>query len=336
MKILVTGTAGFIGFHLVKKLINKGHEVIGIDNINNYYSTDLKYDRLKECGVYKEYFKTNRAIQSLTWPSYHFLKLDIVDTERIMDLFKDQKFDLVIHLAAQAGVRYSMENPQSYIQSNIVGFFNVLEACRHFKVKRLFYASSSSIYGLSDKALLSISDMVDHPVSLYAATKKSNELMAHSYSHLYDIQTVGLRFFTVYGPWGRPDMAPFLFVDAILKQKPIQVFNQGNLQRDFTYIEDIVESINTMVSSDLNQNYNIFNLGNNSPIILMDFIKYLENELGIIAKKKMVGMQPGDVLSTWADTTELIKAIGYKPKTNIKEGVREFVHWYKEYYKVDN
>lgn len=334
MKILITGTAGFIGYHTVKKFVFKGHEVIGIDNINNYYHTDLKYDRLKASGIDKESVKTNALIQSSTWSTYLFQKIDIVNKDAIMDLFRNEKFELVIHLAAQAGVRYSMENPNSYIQSNVVGFLNILEACRHHAVKRLFYASSSSIYGISDKALLSISDQVDHPVSLYAATKKSNELMAHAYSHLYNIQTIGLRFFTVYGPWGRPDMAPFLFADAIVRLKPIQVFNQGNLQRDFTYINDIVDGIYALVSTESDQMYRIFNLGNNSPIMLLDFIQCLENELGKTAKKKMVGMQPGDVLSTYADTKELEEATGYKPKTNIKEGVKEFVKWYKEYYKI--
>ena len=335
MKILITGTAGFIGFHTVKKFIEKGNEIIGIDNINNYYHTDLKYDRLKASGIDKKSIKANTLIRSATWPSYHFLKLDIEDSKGIMDLFRNQKFDLVIHLAAQAGVRYSMKNPKSYIQSNVVGFLNILEACRHHAVERLFYASSSSIYGLSDKSLLSISDRVDHPVSLYAATKKSNELMAYAYSYLYNIQTVGLRFFTVYGPWGRPDMAPFLFTDAIVKQKPIQVFNHGNLQRDFTFINDIVDGIYALVLTESDQKYRIFNLGNNSPIMLLDFIQYLENELGKTAKKEMVGMQPGDVVSTCADTTELEEAIGYKPKTNIREGVKEFIYWYKEYYKIN-
>jgi len=334
MRILVTGTAGFIGFHTVKKFIEMGHEVIGIDNINNYYHTDIKYDRLQASGINKESIKDNILISSATWPFYQFLKSDIEDSEGIMELIQNHKFDLVIHLAAQAGVRYSMENPKSYIQSNVVGFFNILEACRRHGVNRLFYASSSSVYGLSDKALLSISDRVDFPISLYAATKKSNELMAYTYSHLYNIQTVGLRFFTVYGPWGRPDMAPFLFTAAIVQQKPIKVFNKGNLRRDFTYIDDIVKGIYALVITPSNQNYSIFNLGNNTPIKLLDFIHCLENELGKTALKEMIGMQPGDVLSTCADTTELIEATGYKPKTNIQEGVKNFIHWYKDYYKI--
>lgn len=262
------------------------------------------------------------------------MKIDLEDTEGVAKLFQEEKFEMVIHLAAQAGVRYSLENPRSYIQSNVVGFLNVLESCRHQSVNKLIYASSSSIYGMSEKKTLSITDKADAPVSLYAATKKTNELMAHVYSHLYKITTIGLRFFTVYGPWGRPDMAPFLFVDSIVKNKDLKVFNHGNMQRDFTFIDDIVEGIYLISESEMKDRYNIFNIGNNTPIKLLDFINHLEQELNIEAKKEMHDMQPGDVVATWADIKELISATGYTPRTNILEGVRKFVMWYKEYYKI--
>jgi len=334
MKVLITGTAGFIGFHTAKKYVEAQHGVTGIDNINDYYPTSLKYDRLRASGIDESDIHYNQLSKSKTWTNYQFMKMDLEDAGGIMQLFQNGKFDIVLHLAAQAGVRYSLENPKSYIQSNIVGFLNILEACRHHSVSKLIYASSSSIYGMSEKPLLSITDRVDNPVSLYAATKKSNELMAHVYSHLYDMNTVGLRFFTVYGPWGRPDMAPFIFTDAIINGKTIKVFNHGNMRRDFTYIDDIVEGIFSVSGATLKDKYNLFNIGNNSPVNLLDFIKCLEIELHREAKKEMFDMQPGDVVDTWADTKELVSATGYQPKTNINDGVKDFVKWYKAYYKV--
>jgi UDP-glucuronate 4-epimerase len=332
MKILITGSAGFIGFHTTKRFVSAGHQVVGIDNINDYYSTELKYDRLKASGIRQNEVSYGESVQSTEWAGYSFVKLDLTDLTGMMKLFEEEKFDLVVHFAAQAGVRYSIENPASYVQSNMVGFLNILEACRHHRINRLVYASSSSIYGMSEKPLLSVSDRVDHPISLYAATKKSNELMAHVYSHLYNIETIGLRFFTVYGPWGRPDMAPFLFADAILNNKPIKVFNHGNMKRDFTYVDDIVDGVYNVANVKLKEKYNIFNIGNNSPVNLLDFIACLEDELNIEANKEMHDIQPGDVVETWADITELIEVTGYAPQTGIKQGVKEFVEWYKDYY----
>jgi len=333
MKVLITGTAGFIGFHAASKFLAAGFEVTGIDNINDYYDTDLKYDRLKESGIAKADVHYNASVRSSKWPKYKFLKLDLEDTENIDKLFHDNKFDVVIHLAAQAGVRYSLTNPRSYIQSNIVGFMNILEASRHNQVKRLVYASSSSTYGMSPKEMLSVTDNTDAPVSLYAATKKSNELMAHVYSHLYGYETIGLRFFTVYGPWGRPDMAPILFADAILNDKILRVFNHGEMQRDFTYIDDIVEGLFSVSQVKLSKKYNVFNIGNNKPVQLLDFIKILEIELDKDADKEFCEMQPGDVIATWADIKEFIAATGYEPKMNIQKGVSLFVDWYKKYYE---
>ncbi|MFA7288382.1 MAG: NAD-dependent epimerase/dehydratase family protein [Melioribacteraceae bacterium] len=332
MKILITGAAGFIGFHTVLRYIKEGNEIIGADNINDYYDTSLKFDRLEACGIDKSNIYYNKIAISEKWSNYRFIKLSIEDSENISKLFQCEKFDLVIHLAAQAGVRYSLKNPESYIKSNIVGFFNILEACRQYSVNNLLYASSSSVYGLSGK-LLSINDRTDSPISLYAATKKSNELMAHSYSHLYNIKTIGLRFFTVYGPWGRPDMAPFIFTDAILNDKPIKVFNNGAMQRDFTFIADIVEGIFLISKSNLNKQYNIFNIGNNATVNLLDFIIHLENGIGKKANKIMKDIQPGDVISTWADTKELTACTGYHSKTSIEEGVKLLLDWYKDYYK---
>ena len=334
MKILVTGSAGFIGFHTAKKFVDLGHDVIGIDNINDYYAVSLKYDRLKCAGIDQSEIHYNTFTQSNISPSYRFMKMDLEDAAGIMLLFKENNFDLVIHLAAQAGVRYSLENPKSYIQSNVVGFMNILEACRHYSVNKLVYASSSSVYGLSEKSMLSVTDNVDKPVSLYAASKKANELMAHVYSHLYSIKTIGLRFFTVYGPWGRPDMAPFLFADSIINNKNIKVFNHGNMQRDFTFITDIVEGIFRISFVELIDLYNIYNIGNNSPVRLLDFISHMEKELKLKAKMQMYDMQPGDVIDTWADTKELINIIGYKPNTDIVVGINKFIVWYKEYYKI--
>jgi len=334
MKILITGTAGFIGFHTVKYFAQHDFDIVGIDNINDYYPTSLKYDRLRDCGIEETEITYNSYAQSSTIANYRFMKMDLEDAGGMMQLFQNEKFDLVIHLAAQAGVRYSLENPKSYIKSNIEGYLNVLECCRHHQVKKLVYASSSSVYGISDKALLSINDRVDEPISLYAATKKSNELMAYTYSHLYGIETIGLRFFTVYGPWGRPDMAPFLFANAISKGKVIKVFNGGKMKRDFTFIDDIVKGIFSVSNTSLKGNYHLFNMGNSSPVQLNDFILCLEQEFGTTALKELVGMQPGDVIETWADVKELVAATGYKPSTAIEDGVEQFVNWYKAYYKV--
>lgn len=334
MNILITGTAGFIGFHVVKYFSKYNYKLVGLDNINDYYAVSLKHDRLGDCGIDAESIEYGKLVKSSTLSNYSFIKLDLEDTEKLNDLFETEKFDVVIHLAAQAGVRYSLENPKSYISSNIDGFINILEGCRSFNVPKLIYASSSSVYGISDKPLLSITDTVDKPISLYAATKKANELMAYTYSHLYGFQTIGLRFFTVYGPWGRPDMAPFLFADSICKGKTIKVFNEGNMKRDFTFIKDIVLGISKINQASLQGKYLIYNMGNNSPVKLNDFIGCLENEFGIEVKKQLLGMQPGDVVETWADIKELAEATGYKPSTPIENGVKQFVAWYKAYYHI--
>ncbi|NTS78693.1 NAD-dependent epimerase [Catenovulum sp. SM1970] len=332
MKFLVTGAAGFIGNFVAERLCQQGHQVIGLDNLNDYYDPNLKLARLKRL----------EGVELFT-----FVKMDLADREGIAKLFADEQFDRVIHLAAQAGVRYSLENPMSYIDSNMVGMATILEGCRHNKVKHLVYASSSSVYGMNPKMPFATSDSVDHPVSLYAATKKSNELMAHSYSHLYDIPTTGLRFFTVYGPWGRPDMAPFLFTDAILNDREIKVFNHGKMKRDFTYIDDIVEGIiriqdviparnaddpNTDPSTS-KAPYKIFNIGNNEPIQLMTFIESIEKAAGKEAQKNYMPMQPGDVPATFADIDSLQQAVGFKPDTDIETGMQAFVDWYKAYYQ---
>jgi len=332
MKYLVTGAAGFIGNFVSERLCDAGHEVIGLDNLNDYYDPNLKLSRLKRLDKFD---------------NFTFRKLDLADREGIASLFADEQFDRVIHLAAQAGVRYSIENPMAYIDSNLVGMATILEGCRHNKVEHLVYASSSSVYGMNEKMPFSTEDAVDHPVSLYAATKKSNELMAHSYSHLYDLPTTGLRFFTVYGPWGRPDMAPFLFTDAILNDREIKVFNHGKMKRDFTYIDDIVEGIiriqnvvplrnadnsNTSPSSS-KAPYKIFNIGNNEPIPLMQFIEAIENAAGKKASKNYMPMQAGDVPATFADIDSLQKEVGFKPATKIDDGMQHFVTWFKEYYK---
>lgn len=349
MKILVTGTAGFIGFHLAKKLLERGDTVIGLDNINDYYDVNLKYARLEELGIKKEEISSNKLIQSKTYAKHKFIKMDLSNTNEMYALFEKEKFDAVCNLAAQAGVRYSLENPHAYIDSNIKGFMNILEACRHNEVKKLSYASSSSVYGLNKSQPFKTSDHTDHPVSLYAATKKSNEMMAHTYSHLYNISTTGLRFFTVYGPYGRPDMAPMLFADAILNDRPIKVFNHGNMSRDFTYVGDIVDGIIKVIDNPAksSQNFNpetpspdissapyrIYNIGNNAPVSLMEFIESLEDKLQIEAKKNFMDIQPGDVVSTYADTNDLIKDFDYKPNTKLADGIGEFVKWYKELYK---
>jgi len=351
MKLLMTGTAGFIGFHLVKKLVNLGHEIIGLDSINDYYDVDLKFGRLNETGIEPNEIEYNKLIESNKYPNYRFIKLNLEDNANIKSLFDNENFDMVCHLAAQAGVRYSITNPHSYIQSNIVGFLNILEGCRHNDIKHLVYASSSSVYGLNTKMPFSTQDNVDHPVSLYAASKKSNELMAHTYSHLYSIPTTGLRFFTVYGPWGRPDMAYFKFTKAIFEGKTIDVYNHGNMERDFTYVDDVVDGIMNIVDSEppagnnewscedpgLSSSkapYKIYNIGNNSPVNLMDFIGAIEKATGKEAKKNYKRMQPGDVVSTWADVDDLMRDFNYRPDTPIDEGVKRFADWYRKYYKV--
>ena len=333
MKILITGTAGFIGFHSAIKYLNAGYEVIGLDNINDYYDINLKYNRLMETGINQSEITYNKLISSNKFKKYRFIKLNIEDEESLNYLFKNEQFDLVINLAAQAGVRYSITNPDSYIKSNIIGFQNILECCRRFNVKKLLYASSSSVYGLSEKEILSINDRTDNPISLYAATKKSNELFAHVYSHLYGIQTIGMRFFTVYGPWGRPDMAPILFTNSIISQEIIKIFNHGEMQRDFTYIEDIVEGIFLISKSNITNNYTLLNIGNNKPIKLLDFVKCLETELKIDAKKEFLNLQPGDVIKTFANIDEFVKLTGFKPKTSINIGVEKFIKWFLFYYK---
>ncbi len=332
-KMLVTGTAGFIGMHLTKALASKGVEVVGIDNVNDYYSVQLKRDRLAELA---------------SLPGYSFHEMELSDAAAINGLFEQHKFDRVIHLAAQAGVRYSLTNPHSYIDSNLVGFCNILEACRHNAVEHLMYASSSSVYGSNKRQPFSVHDNVDHPVSLYAATKKANELMAHTYSHLYGLPTTGLRFFTVYGPWGRPDMAAYIFTKAIFEGKPINVFNHGKMKRDFTFVGDIVEALvrlaETVPSADVNFDpmspdpgtsncpYRVYNIGNNSPEQLSRFIEVLEEAIGAKAEKVLMDLQPGDVVETYADVSDLERMIDFRPATSIEEGLGKFVDWYREYH----
>jgi len=348
MKILVTGAAGFIGFHLTKRLIAEGHQVIGLDNINDYYSTKLKYDRLATLGIHKDAIIDGKLVESVKDAKLKFIKADLQRKELIDKLFMDEELETVVNLAAQAGVRYSLEDPYRYIDSNITGFLNLLEAARHYSLKHLIYASSSSVYGANTNMPFSTSDNVDHPMSLYAASKKANELMAHTYSNLFSIPTTGLRFFTVYGPWGRPDMALFLFAKAMLNGEPINVFNHGKMERDFTYIDDIVEGIYRLVSKPPASNpnwdgktpdpstsfapYRLFNIGNSSPVKLMDFIGEIENQLDITAKKKMLAMQPGDVPKTWANVDDLFEYIDFKPEVSIQEGIKNFIDWYKDYY----
>ena len=331
MKILVTGAAGFIGFHLSKLLLNNVYEVIGLDNINDYYDTNLKYDRLKILGVQKNDAEKYNCL--INENKFKFIRLNIEDKENLSVLFSNEKIDLVCNLAAQAGVRYSLSNPDTYVQSNIVGFLNILECCRHNSIKHLIYASSSSVYGSNKKIPFSIKDNVDNPISLYAATKKSNELMAHTYSHLFNLKTTGLRFFTVYGPWGRPDMALFLFTKAILNGEPINVYNYGKMQRDFTYVDDIISGIYKMITKQTNKKYSIYNIGNNNSVNLMDFINCIENKLNITANKKLMPIQPGDVSKTWANVDDLVNDFDYRPSTKIKDGIDKFIDWYIDYYK---
>lgn len=335
-KILVTGAAGFIGYFTMQRLLEEGNTVVGLDNINDYYDVNLKYSRLKELGFDRIVVECwNKEVQSTNNKNASFIRMNLEDREKLPVLFKKHNFDAVIHLAAQAGVRYSLENPMAYVDSNLVGFVNILECCRHHKIKHLVYASSSSVYGENPKIPFSEEDRVDYPVSLYAATKKANELMAHTYSHLYQLPTSGLRFFTVYGPYGRPDMAPILFASAITENRPIKVFNNGEMSRDFTYIDDIVNGIvitlNNPPKVDFEQPYyQLFNIGNGSPVSLMEFIETLEKELGQVAEKNMMSMQPGDVPRTWADTTRL-NALGYQSTISATEGIKCFVNWFKQY-----
>lgn len=322
-KVLITGAAGFIGFHLAKRLLSLGASVCGIDNLNDYYDVSLKEARLTI--LEKE-------------PAFTFVRGDLADEAAVTKLFEDFRPDIVVNLAAQAGVRYSIDNPRSYIQSNIVGFFNILEACRHYPVEHLLYASSSSVYGNQEKTPFATTDNVDHPISLYAATKKSDELMAYTYSHLYGIPATGLRFFTVYGPWGRPDMAYFKFTNKIVRGEPIQIYNHGDMLRDFTYVDDIVRGVENMLcnppkANEFGDRYKVYNIGNNRPEKLMDFIETLEKAIGREAKKEYLPMQPGDVYQTYADVTDLIRDFDFKPSTPISEGLGRFAEWYKDYYK---
>ncbi len=333
MKILITGAAGFIGMHLALRLLQQGHTVVGIDNLNDYYAVSLKQDRLKQLAPQ---------------PNFRFIEMDMADRAAMEALFAAEKFQRVVNLAAQAGVRYSLQNPHAYVNSNVVGFLNVLEGCRHNAVEHLVYASSSSVYGANTHMPFSTHDNVDHPVSLYAATKKSNELMAHTYSHLYRIPTTGLRFFTVYGPWGRPDMSPSLFAGAILEGRPINVFNQGQMQRDFTYIDDIVEGVVRVLDRVATPNpafdhaapdaassdapFRIYNIGNHQPVALMTFIETIENACGKKALKNMLPMQDGDVVATYADIDDLQRDVGFTPQTPLAEGIAKFVSWYKAYH----
>ena len=329
MTVLVTGAAGFIGYFLSKRLLEAGHEVIGVDNINDYYSPDLKFARLNELGI----SRVDAEIEEIScfsevYPNFIFYCVDISNAKALSGVFKKHPIDKVCHLAAQAGVRHSIENPSVYIQSNLVGFGNILEEVRHAGIDHLIYASSSSVYGESKEVPFSTDQQVDHPISLYAATKKANELMAHTYSHLYNINTTGLRFFTVYGPYGRPDMAYYLFTKAILKNEPIKVFNNGEMRRDFTYIDDIVEGLVRIIENPAKDNYKIYNIGNHKSEQLGDFIATLEKHLGKTAKKELMPMQPGDVSQTYAEVSDLIEDYGYAPNTSIDEGLKRFVQWY--------
>jgi len=349
-KVLITGTAGFIGFHLARRLVEMGFHVTGLDIINDYYDVELKYDRLELSGISRDNIAYNQVVTSTTSDNYQFIQLKLEDREALFELFANRKFDVVVNLAAQAGVRYSLTHPQVYIDSNITGFLNILEACRHHPVENLIYASSSSVYGLNTNMPFSTSSSVNHPVSLYAASKKSNEMMAHTYSHLFGVPTIGLRFFTVYGPWGRPDMALFLFTKAILAGEPIQVFNHGKMERDFTYVDDIVGGIERMVShphikgegwdpempdpSISSAPYRIHNIGNSSPVKLTSFIEAIEKALGKEAEWQMMPIQPGDVERTWADVSSLEKDYNYNPDTPVETGIQRFIDWYREYYKV--
>ncbi|GHA72906.1 NAD-dependent epimerase [Pontibacter akesuensis] len=351
MKILVTGTAGFVGFHLAEQLLRRGDEVVGIDNINDYYDPKLKFARLAESGIDQCLVDWHTEVQSSKHIGYRFIRMNLEDKAALMTLCAKEHFDVIVHLAAQAGVRYSITNPDAYAQSNLISFLNILEASRHNPLKHLVYASSSSVYGLNGTMPFSVKHCVDHPISLYAASKKANELMAHTYSHLYKIPTSGLRFFTVYGPWGRPDMAYFSFADAICHNKPIPVFNYGKMRRDFTYIDDIVKGVVNVIDSPAaacqgwdntqpdpsrsSAPYCIYNIGNNQPVELLTFIRELEKCLGKEAILELKQMQPGDVTATWANIDDLIEKFNYRPDTTIEEGLRKFTDWYKAYYAIE-
>lgn len=350
MKVLLTGAAGFVGYFTARELVNRGVEVIGIDNINSYYDTNLKLARLSSLGIEKE-IPENKKLVSKTMPGFSFIKLDLTQRDELADIFRKEKFDRVCHLAAQAGVRYSIENPYAYIDSNITAFINILENCRNFGTEHLVYASSSSVYGLNESMPFKTSDNVDHPVSLYAATKKANELMAHTYSHLYNIPSTALRFFTVYGPFGRPDMAYFLFTKAIFEGKPINIFNHGDMLRDFTYVDDVVAGIVLVLerpaSSGKNWSglrpdpsssiapYKVYNIGNSTPVKLMDFIESIERSAGREAVKNFLPMQPGDIYANFADISDLTADTGYMPSVSVDEGIKRFVSWYRQFYNVD-
>jgi UDP-glucuronate 4-epimerase len=349
-KFLITGTAGFIGFSLAKKLLERGEQIVGLDNINDYYDVNLKYGRLAETGIKRELIAYGKALTSSNYNNYTFIQLNVEDKENLFELFKREKFNKVCHLAAQAGVRYSLINPYTYIHSNVMGFINILEACRHYKIEHLIYASSSSVYGLNEEMPFSTHHHADHPISLYGATKKSNELMAHTYSYLFNIPSTGLRFFTVYGPWGRPDMALFQFTKAILDGQAIDVYNFGNMKRDFTYIDDIVEGLARVIDKPPqgNQNWSgarpdpsssiapfkIYNIGNNNPVSLATFIEAIEESLNMQAIKNLLPLQPGDVPETWADITDLVEDFVYQPSTPVKKGIEKFIEWYRSFYNV--
>lgn len=336
MKILVTGSLGFIGFHLVNKLVDEGHNVVGIDNINGYYNVKLKYDKLPILGIDEISPWPNKQYQSNIYNNFSFYKIDITDRYQLENLFRDQKFEAVVNLAAQAGVQYSVENPHTYIENNITGFINLIDASKTFGIKHFIYASSSSVYGNRENVPFIESDNVDYPISLYAASKKSNELIAYSYSHLYGMKVTGLRFFTVYGPWGRPDMAPFIFTKNIIEGKTINVFNEGNLLRDFTFIDDIIEGIYKVInySPQKEYTYNIYNIGRSEPVNLIDFISTIENKVEKKAKINFVPLRKGDVLKTYASTLKIFEDFGYVSKTEINTGLELFVNWYLEYFKL--
>jgi UDP-glucuronate 4-epimerase len=342
MKILVTGSAGFIGYHLTKRLAKEGHHVVGLDNLNHYYDVRLKLDRLADLGIDTYEIAMGKRIMRSTSSSFQFIKMDLKDDGKLLRLFEEMNFDLVFNMAAQAGVRYSIEKPQTYVDSNLVGFANLLEACRHFPVQHLIYASSSSVYGANTTVPFQTTDNVDHPVSLYAATKKCNELMAHSYSHVFKIPTTGLRLFTVYGEWGRPDMAAMLFAKAIMNDQPIKVFNNGDMSRDFTYVGDIVEGLIKVMEQPPKTNnatpsvpYYIYNLGNSRPVNLMEYINTLEEVLGKKAEKIMYPLQKGEMKDTYADVSDLIEKFNYQPDTPLKKGLKAFANWYLNYYHKD-
>ena len=349
MRFLVTGTAGFIGYHVAKYLLQRGDEVVGLDSVNSYYDVRVKYGRLKDTGIPRDKIEYGIIADSERYSGYRFVRLNLEDHDGLRGIFSEYHFDGVINLAAQAGVRYSLENPHAYVESNINGFINILEECRTHDIGHLVYASSSSVYGINEKMPFSTSDNVDHPISLYAASKKSNELMAHSYSHLFGIPVTGLRFFTVYGPWGRPDMSLFIFVKAILEGKPFNVHNEGRMERDFTYVADIVRGVEKVLESpavkmesiDGNMDtavstapYRIYNIGNSKPVRLMDFISSIEEHVGRKAIMEMIPIQPGEVVKTWADVSDLIDQFNYAPDTAIDDGVKQFVEWYRSYFGV--